>query len=125
MRRAGVWAWLLFGLGMIYFFLPLIASFLFSLRKLQDRLSFEAYRLVFSDPGFAYSFGSSLRWAAFTIVISLLLVVQTVSWVHLRAPRFRPIVESNSHLPSLNVPSTKYRCQLRSITPPPLMLTSS
>ena len=48
--------WFVFISGMVYFFLPLYATFDFSLRMLKDRLSFEAYKAVFNDPGFYYEF---------------------------------------------------------------------
>ena len=76
-RRGSIWAWLIFILGMIYFFLPLIATFEFSLRMIKDQYSFEAYRVAFQDPNFFTHFGYSVLWAILTIVISLLLIVTT------------------------------------------------
>jgi putative spermidine/putrescine transport system permease protein len=35
---------------MLYFFLPLIATFEFSLKMIKDRYTFEAYRVAFTDP---------------------------------------------------------------------------
>ena len=65
-------------LGIIYFFLPLVATLDFSLRAEKDVFpSFEAYRIVFSDPEFYTNFGSSLLWSLLTIVVSLLLIVPT------------------------------------------------
>jgi putative spermidine/putrescine transport system permease protein len=78
---------------MIYFFLPLYATFDFSLRALKDQLSFEAYRIVFSDPEFYRNFSYSFLWAVLTMVLSLLLVVPTVYWMHLRLPNWRPYIE--------------------------------
>jgi len=58
-------------------------------------------------------------------VISLLLVVPTVYWVHLRAPRFRPIVEFITLMPFV-VPAVVLAFGLiRAYARPPLMLTSS
>jgi putative spermidine/putrescine transport system permease protein len=99
MRRANVWSWVIVFIGLVYFFLPLVATFLFSLRAELGHLGFAAYRYVFSDPGFASNFGYSLRWAALTIIASLLLVVPTVYWVHLRVPHLRPVVEFLSLFP--------------------------
>ena len=71
MKRFNPWAWLIFLLGFIYFFLPLFATFEFSLRMLKDQYSFEAYRVAFQDPRFYSSFGYSLLWAALTIALQL------------------------------------------------------
>jgi putative spermidine/putrescine transport system permease protein len=98
-RKANIWAWIIFALGIIYFFLPLFAVFEFSLRMLKGRYTFEAYRVAFQDPAFYYNFGSSLGWAVLTILISLLLVVPTTYWVHLRLPRLRPVVEFITLMP--------------------------
>lgn len=99
MRRASPWAWFWVVLGLIYFFLPLIATFDFSLRALRGTLSFEAYRRVFDDPAFYRSFAFSLRMALLTIVGSSLLVVPTAYWVHLRLPRLRPVIEMITLMP--------------------------
>ncbi len=72
MKSAKVWSWLIVLLGLIYFFLPLVATFLFSLRAELGHLGFSAYRYVFNDPGFLSNFGYSLRWAVLTIVASTL-----------------------------------------------------
>jgi putative spermidine/putrescine transport system permease protein len=98
-RRATIWAWIIFALGTIYFFLPLFAVFEFSLRMLKGRYTFEAYRVAFSDPAFYLNFGYSLLWSILTIIISLLLVVPTTYWVHLRLPRLRPFVEFVTLMP--------------------------
>lgn len=99
MRRANPWAWVWVALGFFYFFLPLIATFDFSLRALRGTLSFEAYRIVFSDPRFYQSFGFSLQMALLTMITSIALIVPTAYWVHLRLPRLRPVVEFITLLP--------------------------
>jgi putative spermidine/putrescine transport system permease protein len=86
-------------IGMIYFFLPLYATFDFSLRALKDQLSFEAYRIVFSDPLFYRNFGFSLIWSVLAISFSLLLIVPTVYWMHLRLPRWRAYLEFMTMFP--------------------------
>jgi putative spermidine/putrescine transport system permease protein len=98
-RRSSVWAWIILIIGLIYFFLPLFATFEFSLRMIKDVYSFEAYRVAFSDPKFYQNFGFSLMWAMITIVVSALLVVPTAYWVHWRMPRLRPVVEFITLMP--------------------------
>jgi putative spermidine/putrescine transport system permease protein len=99
MKKTNIWAWIIFALGFIYFFLPLFAVFEFSLRMLKGRYTFEAYRVAFQDPAFYQNFGFSLLWSILTIVISLLLVVPTTYWVHLRLPRLRSVVEFITLMP--------------------------
>jgi putative spermidine/putrescine transport system permease protein len=99
MKRGRLVSWIILIVGMIYFFLPLVASTLFSLRAIRGRLSLAAYSGVFTDPAFLANLSYSLRWAVLTIVATSLLVVPTVYWVHYRAQRFRPIVEFITMMP--------------------------
>lgn len=99
MRTARVWSWLWIGLGMLYFFAPLYATLLFSLRARRGELSLLAYQNVIADPKFASTFLFSLQMAVWTIVAGVLLVVPTVYWVHLRLPRARPFVELVTLMP--------------------------
>lgn len=92
-KKSSTFAWIIFIIGMIYFFLPLYATFDFSLRAVKDHLSFEAYKAIFADPEFYKNFGYSLLWSALTIFLSLVLIVPTVYWMHLRLPKWRPVVE--------------------------------
>jgi len=99
MKRFPIWSLIIFIIGMLYFFIPLISVFEFSLRKIRGIYSFEAYRLAFTDPEFYRNFGMSLMWAVLTIIISLILIVPTAYWVHYRMPRWRPIVEFFTLMP--------------------------
>lgn len=122
-RRGNVSSWVIFGLGFLYFFLPLFATLEFSLRMVKDRYTVEAYRAAFSDPRFYQSFGYSFLWALLTIAVSLLLVVPTAYWVHLRLPRLRPVVEFFTLMPFV-VPAVVLTFGLiRLYGKPPLFLT--
>lgn len=99
MRRRSFWAWIWLVSGLLYFFVPLIATFAFSLRAKKDVLSFTAYANIFNDPDFYRSFGFSLQMAVLTIAASVLLLVPTAFWVHLRLPRLRPAIEFITLLP--------------------------
>jgi len=90
---------LFYGLGALYFLVPLLATFLFSLRAKKDELGFQAYANVFADPNFLKSFGFSLEMAVVTVVLSLVLLVPTVLWVHLRAPQWKWVLDLFSLLP--------------------------
>ena len=92
-------AWIAICVGASYFLIPLIATFEFSLRMLRGEYSFEAYRVVFTDPLFQATFGYSIMMAVITIVVGVLLVVPTAYWVQLRLPKLRPLVEFITLLP--------------------------
>jgi putative spermidine/putrescine transport system permease protein len=99
MRLEKLWSWLWIGLGVLYFFLPLLATFLFSLRAKRDELTFTAYVNVINDPKFVSTFLFSLQMAVWTIIVGILLVVPTVYWVQLRVPRARPFLELVTMMP--------------------------
>jgi putative spermidine/putrescine transport system permease protein len=99
MKRGTFGSWLAVGLGVLYFLLPLVATFEFSLRLKRGEYSFEAYRIVLADPGFQSSFLYSIGLAIATIIVSVLLVVPTAFWVQLRLPQLRPYVEFVTLLP--------------------------
>jgi len=124
-RRGKIWAWFLMILGILYFFLPLLATFLFSLRAKLGVLSFQAYANVFSDPKFIRSFSASLLWATLTILVGIILFVPTAYWVRLKVPQFRVAVEFITLLPFV-VPAIVYVFGLvRTYSQPPLLIVDS
>ncbi len=84
--------WLL--LGALYFFIPLIATTLFSLKSNQTGHCCTAanYSWVIHSAAFWHSLKISALLALETIVISLLLFVPTIYWVHLKLPKLRPVI---------------------------------
>jgi len=99
MKAGRLWAWVTFGLGVAFFFLPLIATFEFSLRMKRGEYTFNAYRSVLGDPQFQATFGYSVAVGVLTILVGVLLVVPTAYWVRLRLPQLRPIIEFITLLP--------------------------
>jgi putative spermidine/putrescine transport system permease protein len=77
-----------------FFLIPLIATFLFSLQSLQTNkcCTSAAYSSIIHDHQFWHTIRLSFVLALETIAISLLLFVPTVYWVHLKVPRFRPVL---------------------------------
>lgn len=126
MKRGGsVWAWFWIVLGVLYFFLPLLATFLFSLRAVRGVLSFAAYQSVFTDPDFFYEFGSSVIWAVLTIAVGILIFVPTAYLIRLRLPQFRTPVEFVTLLPFV-IPVIVYTFSLvRTYSQPPLLIIDS
>lgn len=92
-------SWLALALGLIYFFLPLIATVEFSLKMRRGEYSFDAYARVLADPRFQDTFTYSVLMALVTIVFGVFLVVPTAYWVRLKLPRLRPYIEFITLLP--------------------------
>src|SRR6185312_2992411 len=99
MKESRLGAWLALIIGTLYFLIPLIGTFEFSLRMRRGEYSFDAYRVVFADPGFRASFLYSTVLAVATIVVGILLIVPTAYWIQLRLRRLRPLVEFITLLP--------------------------
>jgi putative spermidine/putrescine transport system permease protein len=126
MRRGNkVWWWLVIIIGILYFFLPLIATFVFSLKAKLGVLSFRAYANIFSDPEFVYNFSYSVLWAVLTIVVGILLFVPTAFLIRLKLPKFRPAVEFITLLPFV-IPAIVFVFGLvRTFSHPPLLIVNS
>jgi len=99
MRRSTLGSWIAIILGSLYFLIPLVGTFEFSLRLKREAYSFEAYRIVLGDPHFQATFGYSAVVALATIIVGILLVVPTAYWIQLRLPRLRGFVEFITLLP--------------------------
>jgi putative spermidine/putrescine transport system permease protein len=126
MKRGGqAWAWFWMVLGILYFFLPLVATFLFSLRAKLGVLSFAAYENVINNPNFIYNFSYSALWAVLTILAGILIFVPTAYLIRLRLPQFRTPVEFITLLPFV-IPGIVYVFSLvRTFSQPPLLIVDS
>ena len=84
--------WLL--IGFLYFFIPLLATFIFSLKSNQTGKCCTAanYSWVIHNGDFWHSLKISFLLALETIVICLVIFVPTIYWVHLKLPRLRPVI---------------------------------
>jgi putative spermidine/putrescine transport system permease protein len=93
-RRMAPSAFLWLLLGVAYFFIPLIATMLFSLKSNQTGhcCTLANYSWVIHSHAFWHSLKISSLLALETIVISLLLFVPTIYWVHLKLPKLRPVI---------------------------------
>jgi putative spermidine/putrescine transport system permease protein len=90
-RRFPYWRWIILVLAGCYFALPLYAGFRFA--------GLSSFPALASQEGFSAAFTLSLRLAAITTVLTLVLMVPTVIWVHLRLPKVRRIMETITILP--------------------------
>ena len=109
MKRTSVVSWVIFALAVIYFFLPLLATFEFAMRQLPDsgftflllgrKHSFDAFVTSVVSPAFQYAFVRSALLAVASIVLGILLVVPTVYLIRLKLPQWRSPVEFVTLLP--------------------------
>jgi putative spermidine/putrescine transport system permease protein len=90
-RSYPVWRWIILILAGLYFLIPLYAAFQFT--------GMSAFGQVFSQVGFSDALMLSLKLAVITTVLTLVLMVPTTIYVHLRLPAIRPLLESITILP--------------------------
>jgi hypothetical protein len=93
MKTSRIWSWLWIIIGLLYFIVPLLATFEFSLRAVKNELTFVSYTNIFTDPKFWQTFTFSVGMGVITILVSLILVVPTVYWIRIRLPQLRVIIE--------------------------------
>jgi putative spermidine/putrescine transport system permease protein len=94
-------SWLILLGAVLYFFVPLIATFLHSIKPKPNNIPDPtlAYRQVLADERFFVGLGYSFGVGLLTIVISLLIIIPTAYWVRLKVPRLRPVVEFVTLMP--------------------------
>ncbi|MFF0444952.1 ABC transporter permease [Streptomyces sp. NPDC004609] len=97
--RVRVWRGLVLTLAGLYFLVPLVASFVFTVHTPGRGVSFEAYTGILGAEGFTDSLLLSLGLAAATIALVLLLAVPALVAVRLGAPGLRSVVEVVCMLP--------------------------
>jgi putative spermidine/putrescine transport system permease protein len=90
-RSFPVWRWAILLVAAAYFLIPLWAGLRFA--------GIKAFTQVVSYQGFGSAFGLSLRLALVATVLTLVLMVPTVVYVHLRLPRVRRLMEAVTILP--------------------------
>jgi putative spermidine/putrescine transport system permease protein len=75
----------------VYFLIPLIAAFRFT--------GTSAFGSVISESGFTSALGLSVRLAVITTLITIVLMLPTAVYVHLRLPKLRRLLEGLTILP--------------------------
>jgi len=98
-RRMRVIRWTILGLLAAYFLLPMLAMLDFSTKGNGGARSLAAWRAIGSDSELLHAIAASLELAVLTSLAMLLLLVPTTTWVHLRLPRLRRLVEFLCLLP--------------------------
>jgi putative spermidine/putrescine transport system permease protein len=90
-RSFPVWRWVILLVAAIYFLLPLYAAIRFA--------GLHAFGSVVTQAGFGSALWLSVKLAVVTWAITLLLMIPTTVYVHLRLPKLRRLMETITILP--------------------------
>jgi putative spermidine/putrescine transport system permease protein len=96
--------WVVLAVVGLYLLLPLLAMLEFSTRGPGGARSLAAWRGIGEDDDLLAAILASVELALLTVLGMLVLLVPTMVWVHLRAPRVRRLVEFLCLLP-LTIPA--------------------
>jgi len=84
----------------IFIFFPLYAAAEFSMRNGAEKThGLAAYRWIFEQAGFAENLAITARITVLAVVLNLLIMVPTVTWLHLSGQRYKRLVEILTILP--------------------------
>ncbi len=118
----------------LYFFLPLLAMARFALQNvpviklgwhnLFDSWTAKAVTEAFDDPLFTSTLWLSVKLALGTVLFTLLLLLPTTLWVHLRLPKARSFIEFLTVLPYV-IPPIALVAGIRVIQPHALWFLNS
>ncbi|MGO9583831.1 MAG: ABC transporter permease [Acidimicrobiales bacterium] len=98
--RVPIWHVIWLVMAALVFLVPIYSIVQFSLSGVQPgQNAFHWYLTVFDDPQFRAAFWLSIQISLETVAVSLVLMVPTVFWVHLRLPGLRPAMDLISILP--------------------------
>jgi putative spermidine/putrescine transport system permease protein len=86
-----IWRWAVLIVAGVYFLIPLWAALRFA--------GISSFGSVVSEDGFTSSLGLSVRLAVVTTVITIVLMLPTTVYVHLRLPKLRRLLEGITILP--------------------------
>ena len=103
--RVGAWQIVIIGAFLFYMFIPIISTYLFSIATRWDRTilpegyTLEFYGKTYEASYFLSSLRNSIILSVSTIFVSLVLIVPTTYWVHVRLPQAKPILDMLMILP--------------------------
>lgn len=98
--RKGAFVNITLALSAVFLFLPLIAATEFSLRDGgTNKHSLISYRWIISQPGFLENLGITSRVMLLAVALTLILMVPTVTWLHLTGQRYKKLLEVLTMLP--------------------------
>lgn len=99
MNRLSFGGWLILLLAAVYFLVPLGLTVTFSLWEGGGHYGFEAYQILLHQPDLLAALVLSLELALATVALLFVLLVPALVFMHLYAPKLRPVFEFISILP--------------------------
>jgi putative spermidine/putrescine transport system permease protein len=90
-RSFPAWRWVILLVAAVYFLLPLYAAVRFA--------GLHAFGSVVTQPGFGSALWLSAKLAIVTWLITMILMIPTTVYIHLRLPELRRVLESVTILP--------------------------
>ncbi|MEN6572335.1 MAG: ABC transporter permease subunit [Anaerolineaceae bacterium] len=96
---------LIVGFFILYMIIPIVATYVFSVAVRWDRTilpegySLEGYTTAAKNPYFFSTLRNSLVLSLSTVLVSLIIVVPTVYWVHVRLQTAKPLLDLLMILP--------------------------
>ncbi len=104
LRIRTTWRWVILLFVGFYLLLPMVAMLDFSTRGAPGTRSLESWTSIPSSPGLIEGVVASLELAVLSVLGTMVLLVPTMVWVHLRVPRLRRSMEVVCLLP-LTIPA--------------------
>ncbi len=86
-------------IGALFFFGPLVATFVSSINYNKLGYRFTAYSSILHSQDIGAPLWLSFQIAVYTVIASFSLMLPTVFWMHLKVPSARPLIEIVSILP--------------------------
>jgi putative spermidine/putrescine transport system permease protein len=86
-------------IGVLFFLLPIYASTVFALQDVEGNYSLDPISRAFANEEITRSLLLTLRISVLTVVLTLLVLIPTVAWLHIVVPQARKFVEFLSLLP--------------------------
>lgn len=90
---------------LLYMLLPIVATYIFSIATRWDRTvlpegyTLEGYQDALKNPYFLITLKNSLVLSVWSVLVSLIVVVPTVYWVHMRLHTAKPLLDVLMILP--------------------------
>lgn len=87
-------------LYLAYIFIPLTAASEYTFKtSVQGKYSLDNYRSVFAEADFIYYILRSFWLSALSVLITLLLQIPLQTWLHIKQPKLKSVIETASLLP--------------------------
>jgi putative spermidine/putrescine transport system permease protein len=99
MNRLGFGGWAILVLAGLFFGVPLVMTFAFSLWEGGDSYGFSAYQVLWHSPRLFEAASLSAELAVATVAAIIVLLVPAMIFMNLYAPRLRPLFEFIANLP--------------------------